>query len=141
MSRRHPRRRRASTSGFTLVEVLIAFVVAAIGLQLAFELFSTHTRLLDDGLHERRAVALAEAALARIGTETTLQAGTFTGRFDRDYNWHLVVVRLPNRSNDPHPLVVPYDVTLTLSWSGWLSKRSLHLHTLKLAPPPPTATP
>jgi prepilin-type N-terminal cleavage/methylation domain-containing protein len=136
---RHRRKRcRTCASGFTLVEVLIAFVIAAIGLQLAFELFSTHTRLLDDGIHESRAVALAEATLARIGTETTLQAGTSAGRFDREYSWRLVVVRLPNRSSDSHPIVVPYDITLTLSWPGWLSERSLQLHTLKLAPPPAT---
>ena len=52
-----------------MVEVLVALVVAAIGMQLAFEMFSTHARLLDDGTREGCADALAESMLARVGTE------------------------------------------------------------------------
>lgn len=135
-----PSRRSArplGSAGFTLVEVLVAFVIAAIGLQLAFALFATHTRLLDSGLRQRRAVTLADSLLARVGTEIAVQPGTTRGVFDPQYRWCLRVVPFPRGDADTHPAVAPYDVAVEVAWPGWLADRSIRLRTLKLAPPPP----
>jgi general secretion pathway protein I len=91
--RRNPRATRAA--GFTLIEVLVALVIAAIGLQLAFEMFSTHTRMLDAGVQERRAVALADSLLAQVGTGIAVQPGSSSGSFDKDYRWRLHVTPFP----------------------------------------------
>lgn len=135
-----PSRRNArapGSAGFTLVEVLVAFVIAALGLQLAFALFATHTRLLDSGLHERRAVTLADPLLARVGTEIAVRPGTTSGAFDPQYRWRLRIAPFPRGGADRQPAVAPYEVAVEVAWPGWLADRSIRLRTLKLAPPPP----
>ena len=131
--RRRKRDRRAA--GFTLIEVLVALVIAAIGLHFAFEMFSTHTRLLEAGVQERRAVALADSLLARVGTEIAVQPGSSSGSFDKEYRWRLQVTPFPSPgglASRRRPV-----------WGGaggslvrLAAEQSLRVQTLKLAPPP-----
>jgi prepilin-type N-terminal cleavage/methylation domain-containing protein len=136
MSRPRRKTRDTGPPGFTLVEILVALVIAAIGLQLAFEMMSGHARLLEGGVRERRAAELADSLLARVGTEITVQPGASSGSFDNAYHWHLQVTLMPRAAPDLHPVVVAYDVVVEVLWSGWLHEQSVRLHTLKLAPPP-----
>ena len=94
-------------SGFTLIEVLIAFAILAMVLGVVFRTLST-------GLsHERTAglvtarVLEARSILDRLGADIALEEGTIEGRLATGERWALTVSLLDpaaSEESDPGPL-------------------------------------
>ncbi|MBV8070721.1 MAG: type II secretion system protein [Acidobacteriaceae bacterium] len=78
-------------TGFTLVEVLVAFAILSIVLLTLFSGLST--ALLGDRRAEftRIALRLAKAELETVGVATPLTPGETTGRFENGMEWRLSV--------------------------------------------------
>ncbi len=131
------RRGRAAAAGFTLVEVLIAFVILALALGALLPGFSGGLRGLGAADDYTTAALLAESVLAAVGREQTLEEGTSAGEFDNGFRWRLDVVALDAELDPEGTLPVrPYDVVLTVSWDGrGDTERSITLETLRLGPP------
>lgn len=112
---------RARQQGFTLLEVVIAFVVLALVLTSAFQVFSSG--LSRAGLIEERsqALAIAQSRLASAGQEEALKEGESSGESaDRKYRWTLRV-KLYNEDPAPGSLgpqanVVLYRVDSIVAW-------------------------
>ncbi len=104
--------------GFTLVEVLIATVVIAIGLLGALTAFSMATRVTAASAHDTTVSALAQHRLAEIRTLARigkLPEGTTTGDFGKEYpgySWRMVVGD-PDDSN-----IRRVDITIYAPQSG-----------------------
>jgi general secretion pathway protein I len=102
---------RPRQTGFTLVEVLVATAVLAIGLLAALTAFSMAARVTGASTNDTVVSFLAHEKLAEIqllGREQ-LAPGTTTGSFDPtypDYSWELTVSR-PSDLN-----VVNVDLTI-----------------------------
>jgi general secretion pathway protein I len=133
MSRFHRKRRSERSGGFTLVEVLVALVIAAVALQTAFMIFADESQRVEDNKKTGRAIALAESKLDGLCVTEPLTPGRSQGTFDGDFIWELSAQALA--SQDAHPRVVPMEVDLTVSWQGGLHRHQVEIQTVKLTIP------
>jgi general secretion pathway protein I len=113
-------RRTTDERGFTLVEVLVAFTVAALALGAVFELLSGGIAGLRNAAQYAEATQLAESRLESVGIAEPLASGTAAGRFDDRFVWRLDAEALPGHAR-------LYRVRVTVSWRG----RSVALESLR----------
>ena len=120
--------------GFTLVEVVVAFLLLAMVLATGFELFTTGMRRAIDLEERSQALAIAQSRLAGAGVEVPLKENTTAGLSDDGkYRWTLTIARssegVPTEGSQ---LATPYGlyrVEVVVSWRG-VDERD---HTLSLA--------
>jgi general secretion pathway protein I len=91
-------RGRSRQSGFTLVEVLVATAVLAIGLLAVLAAFSMATRVANISSKDTTITFLAQQKLAEIQVEdpSQLVAGVTQGTFapaHPDYSWDMTIYR------------------------------------------------
>ena len=126
--------------GFTLLEVLIAFAIAALALALLFRAASTGLLSVRTAGRYEEAVARARSHLAAIGRDAAPIAGTSDGDDGGGYRWHLqitplaagqaaVASALPNAGPPPPTL---YAVTVAISWHESGKDREVTLHTERM---------
>ena len=129
-------RRLAGEQGFTLLEVLVAFVIMASALMVLFGLFGAGMDGMASATAERNAVLLAEARLDRVGVETPLRPGDYSGMAEHGFTW-MVAIR-PYDPGDTGPKVVFYAfwVQVTVLWTAWGRERRFSLATLRLVAKP-----
>lgn len=84
---------RSEQRGFTLMEVLIATSVAAIGIVAALELFSGSTRLAGASVDQTRALVIARSVMDQVLWRIDIDDGTEAGKVD-EYRWTREVVTL-----------------------------------------------
>ena len=82
-----------SERGFTLMEVLIATSVAAIGIVAALELFSGSTRLAGASTEQTQALVIARSVMDQVLWRIDIEDGTESGEVD-EYRWTREVVTL-----------------------------------------------
>jgi len=76
--------------GFTLMEVLVALTILAIGLTALFRAFGTGVRGIEASEDRAHLLAAARSRLADVGAGIPLQPGTYTGR-DASGRWRVTV--------------------------------------------------
>ena len=86
--------------GFTLIEIVVAFVLLALVLSTGFEIFSSGLRRAADLEDQSRAILLAQSRLAGAGIEDTLQEGTTSGDSD-DHRFRWTVTVTPTDEGMP----------------------------------------
>lgn len=122
-------------SGFTLLEVLVAFAVLAVALGIAFEVFSTGLRGSRVAQSYTTATLVAESLLDGVGIDTELSEGETGGVFANGYRWR-VDIRPHQRGqegfDDPN-LPLALEVRVTVTWNEARKTRSLQLVSLRLA--------
>jgi len=126
--------------GFTLLEVLIAFVIAALALGVMFEVAITALRASQTAARYDEAVVRARSHLALATDGGSLMPGDWQGDDGGGYRWHLHVATTAQaavRSTDgpPVPLAL-YTVTVWISWSdGGDHTREVRLDTEQIGQP------
>ena len=89
-------------SGFTLIEVVTAFVLLALVLSTSFQVFSTGLTRTGDLEDYSRALAIAQSQLALGSEGDSLQEGQASGESaDRRFRWTLEVSRFDAQAQDP----------------------------------------
>lgn len=150
MARRNPRQRDAPPSddpgddaGFVLLEVVIAFVIAALALGVLYQAALT-------GLHAARTATRYEQALSRARSRLVLAehgspliAGDMQGDDGGGFRWHLHVTPIDAaavRPFDPLGLrpapdyqLTLYAVSVSVSWDDFGSQRVVRLDTQQIA--------
>jgi general secretion pathway protein I len=109
-------------SGFTLLEVLVAFVLAAIGIVALIQAFAGGLRNLGKMDEYVMAAMVAESRLAEIGILYPVAEGEMEGVEEGDkYRWHVLV----SPYEDPDGLVVATEqspglflVEVEVNWAG-----------------------
>jgi len=109
--------------GFTLLEVVVAFVLLALILVTAFQVFSTGLSRASTLDERSQALAIAQSRLASAGVEDGLKEGETRGETpDRKYTWALRVKRyeedLPSGAAAPQSNLAIYRVDSSVSWHG-----------------------
>lgn len=128
---------RRGELGFTLLEVVIAFVLLAGMLAVVLRLFSEGTGGVARA--ERRTIALlhAESKLAEV-LAVARQPGDFNGVFPDGYRWRAsLVARRERVAKDPRP-VDALLVTVTVSAPDEDAARGVSLDAIHLVTPPRT---
>jgi general secretion pathway protein I len=78
--------------GFTLIEVVVAFVLLTLVLSLGFQIFSTGMTRGSELDARSRALEIAQSQLAAAGTTTPFQEGQLQGESDdRRFHWTTTV--------------------------------------------------
>jgi general secretion pathway protein I len=123
--------------GFSLIEVLVAFMILAISLTVIFRIFSGGLRNIALSEDYARAVLVAESRMASAGVEAPLEAGTVSGRWDRRFRWRRAV-ELYRPWSDDKPLSVPiqaFRVSVSVDWEHFGRTRSVTLSGIRLQTP------
>jgi general secretion pathway protein I len=137
--------RAPESPGFTLIEVLVAFMIAAIAFVVLFR--TAHIGLASAHIAGKYEEALSRARshLEALGTDIQPIDGMLTGEDGDGYHWQLTAVPLDTtrpppedngdregvRPSPPIPLTL-YAVTVTISWSENGPAREVSLHTRRL---------
>ena len=130
---------RRAQAGFTLVEVVVAFVMLTLVLSVGFQIFSTGMSRAGDLEDRSHALDIAQSQLASAGMESVLQDGQSQGDTeDRKYHW-TTTVSATEEAQAPVQNVrayVLYRVEARVDWSAGSGKpQSLVLATLRLGQP------
>ena len=134
-----------SERGFTLIEVMVAFVIAALALTVLFRGIGTGLAAVRTAGMYEEAVSRAKSHLALLGRDAGLTAGDFNGDDGRGYHWHLTVALVATskaKAQDTQGFALPaapavglYAVTVTLSWTEHGKQRDVTLRTSRLGRP------
>jgi len=130
---------RPRQSGFSLLEILVAFVILSLSLGVIMRLFSTSLRNIATAEHSTHAVVVAESALASLGVDTPLTEGGASGDDGQGYRWEAQVSRYVDTAavleNPAAPVLYQIDLSVTREQDAE-HKPVLTLTTLRLAPKP-----
>ncbi|WP_205880392.1 type IV pilus modification PilV family protein [Lichenicoccus roseus] len=127
---------QAGEAGFTLLEVLVAFVIAALALGVLFQ--GSIEGLASVRLADRttEAVSVARSHLAAVGHGIPLQTATQQGEDGNGFRWSLSIrpltsAVLAEAGTDPlHPQrETLYEIHVTESWDGPQGPRGTTLST------------
>ena len=122
--------------GFTLLEVLVAFVILALSIGVIMTVFSSSLARGKESETRTVAALLAQSKLAAVGIEEPLSPGVREGRFDDTFAWRAAVEPYSDglMADLPGGLIA-YRVTVTVSWRARNAWRQVSLATLRLAAP------
>ncbi len=132
-----PAERRAAAAGFTLIEVLVALAIAALGLGAL--LAAASTGLGNAALADRylEAVGRAQSRLAAVGITIPLQPGTQSGDDGEGFTWRVSISQPVAHANAAETQPAPpasYGVEVSISWRSGALTKSLSLVTERLGP-------
>jgi prepilin-type N-terminal cleavage/methylation domain-containing protein len=126
------RLRRADERGFTLIECLVAMAIAAVLLTALLQAFSAGLSGSARAEAWSRATIIAQSALDALSA-TDLIGDSDEERQEGDFHVATTVHRylVPER---PGVATVPYELTVSVSWTGGGQLHSVDLRTLRLGP-------
>ena len=127
----YPRKR---SRGYTLVEVLVAFMIMALALTVLLRIFSSGLRNVGVASDYAQAVLIGESRLTTAGIDDALAPGETSGMEGDGFHW-------TRRVTSYEPAVDyttyvngtrAYFVTVTVTWPNGDKERSIDLSTVKL---------
>ncbi len=126
--------KRAET-GFTLLEVLVAFVILALTLSVIMRIFSGGLRNVTLADNYDRALLLAQSRLAELSVVPV--EGEAAGDLEGRYHWRSTIHPWIDERNMP-PVGVQLrlmEIEVAVAWQGELGgSRQISLRTLQLVP-------
>ena len=81
-------------SGFTLVELVAAFVIFALGFGILMSILTDNIRVTKESADITRASLWAQSLIDMQGVGETLQEGASSGRFDEKYTWQMNLAKI-----------------------------------------------
>lgn len=104
--------------GFTLLEILVAFMLLALVGGALLQLFQGGLRNLDSSAEITHAALLAKSKLTELSALGEVQPGNDSGRFDDRYRWELALE--PYLETDallPESAQQPLRATIDIRWN------------------------
>jgi len=125
---------RKAGRGFSLLEVLVALTVLVLVFGALFKIFGTGLRAATVSERYSHATLIAQSRLAELAAADELVEGVHYSDEDGDYRWQSTVV--PYLESESLPFeeltVVPWTVTVEVTWGEGEQLRSVALSTLLL---------
>lgn len=130
-----PRRRPAAQGGFTLLEVLVAFIVFVMVFGAVLDALGMALRNTRRSAEVSEAALWAQSKLDSLGSVEELEEKVDSGRFNARYDWRLEVrrqevARNDGLSTDSFPVDL-YRVELTVSWGDARRRNEQRFVTLR----------
>lgn len=132
----------AAQRGFTLLEVLIALVIAGLALGVLFNSGLTGLLATQAASQDEQAVARARSHLTLAVHASPLVAGDWQGDDGGGFAWHLRVAPIASTTVQPAFAVTPrqsstfpltlYGVTVWISWADRDNRREVRLDTQQI---------
>ncbi len=126
---------RAPQNGFTLIEVLVAFMILTLSLSVLFRIFSSGLSNVSVAGDYTQAVLLAESQLAVVGRSEPLDVGESYGEMDERFRWQRIIERYTPWEDDTTSSTVPlsgYRITVQVSWTRNGRDRQFTLESLRV---------
>ena len=132
---------RAQSGGFTLLELLAAFVIFAIGFGVMMDMTASSLRNARVGAELTEAALWAQSKLDVAGIDAPIKPGSDSGEFNRKYRWEMNTTEwVP--PTDAAQLAVAgvapmelYRIELIVRWGDNRKERSAHFVTLRAIQP------
>lgn len=130
----------ATQRGYTLIEVIVAFALLAMGLTLLLGTLSGSTRQVRWSADAGRAALHAQSLLDTVGITEPLQPGRRDGDFeDGRYRWTLSIApwqdpALANLPQSPGDRLL-YELDMAVQWGAGGPGQQLQVRSLRLVPP------
>jgi general secretion pathway protein I len=122
--------------GFTLIEVLIAFAIAAMALGLLFQAASSSGGAAHLAGNYEEAVSRAKSHMAMLGRESDIAPGEQSGDDGSGYRWRVKItpsaVAQPPKDAAPGARLTLFDVEVSASWADGGRPHAVVLHTQRL---------
>lgn len=119
----------AASAGFTLVEVLVALAILAVGFSYGFRALSNNFLALDRSGRDQAALALAENLLEAIGHDVPLRDGTTGGQTPEGLAWQVKISPYGDAETAARGRLVGHLVDVT---AGFPRARPTHLVSVRL---------
>ena len=131
--------RRAAQQGFTLIEVLVAFMILTLSLSVLLRIFSGGLNNVAVAGDYAQAVLLAESQLAVVGRSEPLRVGQSYGESGEQFRWRRTVESyLPWEDDTALTLPVSgYHVSVEVSWTHNGRDQQITLNSLRVQARPP----
>jgi general secretion pathway protein I len=133
---------RHRARGFTLLEVVIAVVIAGLALVGLFSAGSGGLFAVDGAARVDEAVERAQSHLAAFGRAGAIVAGESAGDDGGGYHWSLRAQPMATQQSDPTgrtaSAMTLFDVDVTISWRSWGHQRSVVLDTRRVGAAAPS---
>lgn len=123
----------ARQNGFTLVEVLVAFLILTFSLGAVYESFSLGSSGIARAEHQAQALMLAQSALERTGVETPLVSGETVTSPATGFEVKVRVAPFVEATDHSITGLQLYEVEVSTQWQDRANLRQLSLHSLKWA--------
>jgi len=139
--------------GFTLVELVAAFVIFAIGFGVLLQILSTCLHTTAQSTDYTRVSLWAQSLLDTQGVGEALKEGSSNGKFDERYSWQLNVRKMPSPEEPVVAQAAPapgnaqmpqvdvtqvgpnnidlYQLELVVSWGGYYLTHNARFVTLR----------
>ncbi len=123
----------SSAAGFTLIEILVAFTVAALLLAALYQVFSMGLRSSASAENYANAVMLAESGLDALAG-TSLAIGQTTDRISGYERTTIIRSRPELEPGSTQAALKLYEIEVRVAWRDGVRERSVSLSTLKVGP-------
>jgi general secretion pathway protein I len=136
---------RHRRQGLTLIEVLVAFVIAALAMGVLFSVAGNDLRAVEIAGRYQEALSRARSHLAAIGVGGPLAPGTQQGEDVGGFRWQVQIVELAVGVVSPPSSAAPlsagqapalYQVSIAESWTDGTHVRVVRLSTERVGAAP-----
>ena len=130
--------RRIAPRGFTLLEVMLAFVVFALSFAVVLEIMAGSVAGIRRASDDTEVALLAQSLMDRVGLEIPLEEGQYDGEELDRYRWQLDIFLYDPGDQDVYMLelaelsgVMLYKVTLDIEWDAGRRFRNAQFSTVR----------
>lgn len=130
---------RKASPGFTLLEVMLAFVIFAISFATVLEIMGASMRSVGRASDDTEVALMAQSVMDLVGTEIPVEEGQYDGTSMERYNWRLDI--FPYDASGEQDLATPelvelsgielYWIDLEITWQSGRRDRDMHFSTIK----------
>jgi general secretion pathway protein I len=127
-----------SSAGFTLLEVMLAFVVFALSFATVLEIMAGSMRSVRRATDDTQVALFAQSVIDLVGTEIPIEEGEYSGVGMDRYNWQLGIYLYAASEEDVNTIELAemsgielYSVELDIDWLAGQRQRELHFNTIK----------
>ncbi len=128
-------------TGFSLLEILVAFSILSLSLGVLLRIFAGGGHIAATADEYSRAILTAESMLDSLGVEQPLKPGVTQGDLPGGYHWNVNVFPYPFDQGllggENQVGFKPFWVELTIEWGDEQDPRAFNLITMRLIPDKP----
>ena len=130
-----------TAAGFSLIEIVAAFAILALGMGLCMEIATSAMRQSRQAAEYTQAALNAKSLLDTVGIAERLEEGSDSGEFDERYRWELSVIPYESEVGAESGLdatasgVELYRLELLVTWQAGRGQREARFATLRALSP------
>jgi len=124
--------------GFTLLEVMLAFVIFALSFATVLEIMAGSMRGIRRASDETEVALIAQTLMDQVGIAIPLEESEFVGEEMDRYRWQLRIYRYGSNDEDAYVQelaensgIALYQVTLDIEWDAGRQERSAYFSTIR----------